>query len=412
MSASTFHLDPTVPGGQELPSLTAVEATLNRPPRLLMVTTSFITIRAFLTPFADHFRQRGWKVDALAEGIEQAEGTRTRFDRVCNIQLSRNPLAWSNLTRAPAQIRSFVQAGDYDLVHVHTPIASLVTRFALRNLRRRGRPKVVYTAHGFHFFHGGPWLKNTVYQTFESLGGRWTDYLVTINHEDFAAARRLRLVAPERVRYMPGIGVDTQALSPDLVPPEQVAAVRAQLSLEPQQPLFLMVANFDPGKRHRDLLQALAQLRRPYVHLAFAGVGPLQESMQSLTQQLGLQKQVHFLGFSRQIPALMRASVATVLPSEREGLPRSVMESMCLGVPVVGTQIRGLGDLLRDDCGYLFQVGNVNELTGVLARVLDDEALRQRIASHARQKIVGFDIGEVIRLHESLYAEALHNLQR
>ena len=392
--------------------LTAITEEMGRPPRLLIAATSYITLRAFLLPFADHFRSLGWRVDAMADGVEGAEGTRARFDNVFNIQLSRNPLALSNLTSAPDRILRIVGEGDYDLVHVHTPIASLVTRGALRNMRKRGRPVVIYTAHGFHFYRGSPLLKSLIYKTFERIGGLWTDYLVTINKEDYQTAKDMRLVNPQRVYYMPGIGVDTQALQPDRVSPQAVEGIRKELGLANEQSFFLMVANFDPGKRHRELLSAFQQLNRPDVHLVFAGIGPLLEAMQQLAKTLGIADRCHFLGFRKDVPALMRASIATVLPSEREGLPRSVMESMCLGTPVVGTNIRGLGDLIQDGCGYMFQVGDVQGLRNQLQRVLEDAEGRALVAQHARARILEFDIKNVITAHENLYAIALQNAVR
>ena len=114
-----------------------------------------------------------------------------------------------NLTTALATARRLLRAGRYDVVHTHTPVASLVVRLAVPCLPSRSRPTVVYTAHGFHFGASereGPaeWL----FSRFERLAGRWTDRLIVINADDLATARRLRLVAPERLCLLPGIGVD------------------------------------------------------------------------------------------------------------------------------------------------------------------------------------------------------------
>jgi glycosyltransferase involved in cell wall biosynthesis len=127
-----------------------------------------------------------------------------------------------------------------------------------------------------------------------------------------------------------------------------------------------------------------------------------------MARKLGLAERVHFVGFRRDVPALVRASIATVLPSEREGLPRSVMESMCLGVPVIGTRIRGLGDLLSDGCGVLYEVGDVEQLAERLQWVIDHPAEAKGLAARARQRIAEYDVARVIEMHERLYARALH----
>ena len=127
-----------------------------RPPSLLLVATTHLTVRSFLLPFARHFRALGWRVDAAAEGISACPDCGPAFDRVWDVNWSRNPLSLGNLTDARARIGALATSVGYDLVHVHTPVAAFVTRLALRRHRRAKRLKVIYTAHGFHFYKGGP----------------------------------------------------------------------------------------------------------------------------------------------------------------------------------------------------------------------------------------------------------------
>ena len=176
--------------------------------KLLMVTTVPTTLRSFLLPFAAHFRAQGWQVDAMACGVSMSAECQQGFDRVWEVKWSRNPLDPRNLLAAPQVIREIVTREKYNIVHVHTPVAAFVTRFALKDLRARLGVKVIYTAHGFHFYTGGNPLKNAVFINLEKLAGNWTDYLVTINHEDRQAALQHKLVAPARLVHMPGIGVD------------------------------------------------------------------------------------------------------------------------------------------------------------------------------------------------------------
>ena len=374
--------------------------------RLLIVTTIEATLRGFLLPYARHFRALGWTVDGMAKGATESPECLAGFDHCYEASWSRNPLH-PGLFQMPGRIRRQVAAGGYDLVHVHTPVASFLTRFALRKLPAAGRPKVVYTAHGFHFIAGGNPLKNTVFAAVERLAGKWTDRLVVINHADELEAVRRRIVDPARLTYMPGIGLDLSYYDPAAIPPAQVAGVRAELGLRPGQPLFLMVAHFDPGKRHRDLLAAFAALDAPDAHLALAGTGPLLEPLKAWCRERGLEHRVHFLGYRRDAPALMLAALATVLPSEREGLPRSVMESMALGVPVIGTDIRGSGDLLDLGGGIKLPVGDVDGLRAALQRLLQDPEAARRLGAQARPRMQVYHIDNLVRMHEELYAEVL-----
>lgn len=375
--------------------------------RLLQITTVPVTLRSFILPFASHFRQLGWRIDAAARKVTDSVECRTLFDQVFDIDWSRNPLAWGNMTRAMYQIRTLVRREKYDIVHVHTPIAAFITRLALRSLKGRDKPVVIYTAHGFHFHKGGRLLSNLAFLFLEKLAGRWTDYLVVINREDEAAARRYRIVPPERLRYMPGIGIDLNQYAAERVSREDIKRVREELKLEEGQKLFLMVAAFDPGKRHKDAVEALALLRRKEVVLAFAGEGPLRPRIEKLAQSVGVAEQVRFLGFRKDIPALMRASVATVLTSEREGLPRAVMESMALGVPVIGADARGTRDLLESGAGIVVPVGNVLALAEAMQYLINQPEEADRMGKHGLEAIRAYDLANILRLHMELYDEVL-----
>jgi len=377
-------------------------------PKQLIVSTSSQTLRGFLLPYARHFRRLGWRVDGAARGAEDDSDCVRAFNSVFDVAWSRRPQSLDNFLRAPKQIRAIVEAGGYDLVHIHTPIAAFVSRYALRTAKRGGRFKVIYTAHGFHFHPEGSWLSNALYLGLEKIAGAWTDYLVVLNETDKAAAKEHSLVPKDRVKYMPGIGLDTRSYSPGSVPVEAVRAVRWELGLTDDDRFFLMIAELVPNKRHRDALHALALTGDEHIHLGFAGTGAVQKELTELVVRLGLSSRVHFLGFRKDIPALIRASTATLLPSEREGLPRSIMESLSLGVPVVGTDIRGIRDLLESGSGLLVPLGDHQELAAALKQLASHPELVEAMGENARRHIQAYDLGDVLGFHEQLYAEALN----
>jgi glycosyltransferase involved in cell wall biosynthesis len=375
--------------------------------RLLIVTTVNNMMRDFLLPFAQHYRVLGWTVDGMARRDDTFEECATAFDRLWPIEWSRDPWDVRNLLQNVRTVRSIVAREDYDLVHVHTPIAAFITRMALRKLRALGKPRVIYTAHGFHFHTEAPAPPNALFLAMEKLAGRWTDYLVVINHEDRVAARRHRIIAAERVRYMPGIGVSTEQYSRKNVSDEAIAQVRLELGLRPYDRLFLMIAEFTANKRHTDVIRALAMLQRPDVHLALAGQGQQAEAVRSLANDLGVARQVHFLGYRKDIPALIRASVATVLVSAREGLPRSIMESLCLETPVIGTNIRGINDLVTSECGWPVGVGDLAAIARAMTEAVEKPEDTLARGLFGRSKMAAYELRNIIGLHDDLYAEAL-----
>ncbi|MGL5924162.1 glycosyltransferase family 4 protein [Chroococcidiopsis sp.] len=375
--------------------------------KILCVTTVPDTLCAFVLPFAHHFRSLGWQVDAMAQGVSTNADCLQTFDRVWEIEWSRNPLQLQNLTVAPRQIRTVVEQEGYDIVHVHTPVAAFVTRYALNGLRQQGKVKLIYTAHGFHFYQGGKPLKNLVFLALEKLAGQWTDYLVVINREDEKAVKQHQIVADTQLCYMPGIGVDFDFYNRDTVTAEAAERVRQELGLTPANPLLVCAAEFIPRKRHSDILRAFARLDRPEVHLALAGDGRLMAQMQQLANELGIEQNVRFLGFRRDIPTLISISAALILVSEQEGLPRCIMESFCLGVPVIGTKIRGTRDLLADRCGLLIDVGDIEALTQAMAWIVDNPEAARIMGERAKERVATYDLRHILKLYESLYDRAL-----
>jgi glycosyltransferase involved in cell wall biosynthesis len=376
--------------------------------RLVQVATVCSTLRSFLLPFAEHFKEKGWRVDGIANGIGKCDRCQEAYATKSEITWSRNPLAPSNFVRAARRLRSLVAEGGYDIVHVHTPVAAFVTRWALRKLRRQRRVTVIYTAHGFHFHNQGSRINNLACRLLEKVAGRWTDYLVVINEEDREAALRHKIVPPERLMLMPGIGVDTDTLSPERVSPETVQMLRSELGVTSDGVLFLMIAEFTPNKRHEDVLYALSRTKDLPVQVAFAGEGSTLEAMKLLAEELGVSDKVLFLGFRRDIPALIKAARATLIVSLREGLPRSTMESLSLEVPAIGTDIRGVRDLLSDGCGILVPPMDPAALAGALRCYALDRKVAAEAGRRGREKMVGeYRVDNIIRLHEDLYARAL-----
>ena len=298
------------------------------------------------------------------------------FDNVWDIPWSRNPLDIANLFKASTAIREIVRQEGYDIVHVHTPVAAFITRWALRKERRDKNLKLIYTAHGFHFIKGTPFYKNLVFIGLEKLAGYWTDYLVVINQDDKEAALKYRLVSQEQLFYMPGIGIDSAHYDPNTISKNDLNEVRDELGLNSNESYFLMVGEFNNNKFQTEAVSALSVLCNLEIHLAFAGNGSIMEYVKNLSEDLGISDRVHFLGYRTDIPRLMRASIGVLLTSRREGLPRCILEAMSLEVPVLATNIRGTRELLEEGTGILYQVGDVDGLKKAMEYIITnpDEA--------------------------------------
>jgi glycosyltransferase involved in cell wall biosynthesis len=372
-----------------------------------MVATIAGTIEAFLLPFARHYRERGWRVEAATNGALGNALLTESFDAVHELPLSRSIRDVGGMTQSLRAMSAFIDAG-FDIVHVHTPIASFLARFAASRIPRSRRPAIVYTAHGFHFHRDGSFIANLAFSTAERIAGRWTDRLIVINAEDREGALRHRIVPPSRLVSMPGIGVDSAWYSRDAVPPDAITAVRAEAGIPVTAPLFVVVGELSIRKRPFDVVAALGRMRHPDAHVLLVGDGPERERVIAAAREAGSLARVHFLGSVADIRPSVLASDCLVLASSREGLPRAILEAMSMAVPVVTTRARGNPDLVEPDAGLVVPVGDTSALADAMDAILDDPAAASRMGLVGRQRVLErYDLDRIIELHDELYDELL-----
>jgi len=373
-----------------------------------MVTTVPVTHEAFLQPIVTDLKNQAWRVDGMAAHISGSSTCLDLYNTVIDVGWTRNPLDVAHLPGTVKIVREAVLSRGYDIVHVHTPVAAFLTRFALRRLPADRRPAIVYTAHGFHFSPELGALRNAVFAALERVAGRWTDRLVVINEDDHREALRRRIIAPERLVRMHGIGVDTDTITPDAIDAAQVARARTALGLAANDVLLLMVAEFTPNKRHRAVCDAFARTTHPSLRLAFAGTGALKAEIAGYAAGLSVADRIHFLGYRRDIPTLLATARATVLFSAREGLPRSSMESLAMERPVIGADIRGIRDLVAGGCGLLVPSGDVAALAETMDRIASDAGSAAEMGRRGREKMCGaYSTGAIVARHRELYDSLL-----
>jgi glycosyltransferase involved in cell wall biosynthesis len=397
-----------------------VNATAEAPsraaaPRLLVVTTVSATLDAFLLPYADHYRARGWQVDALAAGATTHPGLDAHYDRLYDAAWQRGVGSVRHVWRtvralwsAPRAVRAIVVDGAYDLVHVHTPIAAWITRYALRH--RAPTTKVIYTAHGFHAYPGANRLRNAVLRTIERVAASWTDYLVVINADDFALATRDQLAPSDQIVHHHGIGVDTAHYRPASAVDRR--STRQAMGIDDAQTLIVVVAEFNRNKRQMDVIEALALLATKATAIPtvlFLGDGPRRSAIEALAVARGVAEHVRFLGHRRDVALIVASADALLLPSQREGLPRCLLEAMAMRVPVIASDARGSRDLVAQGRGTSYRTGDVAALASVLAALLRQPSDARVRAGRAADWIDReAALPHLLARHDALYDAALH----
>ena len=318
------------------------------------------------------------------------------------IDFARNVLKVSQNLKAYCQTRRIVKEGRYDLIHSHSPIGGLLSRLAARDMRigNGGSTKVIYTAHGFHFFKGAPLLNWMIFYPIEWVSSYLTDTLITITKEDYARATE-RMHAG-KVEYIPGVGIDVKKFRAE-VPVEVKLQKRQELGVGVDDMMVLSVGELNKNKNHEVVLRAIAKLGRKDVHYVIAGRGALKEYLENLAVELGIGNQFHLLGFRTDIKELYKVADVFAHPSFREGLSVAVMEAMASEMPIVCTAIRGNTDLIDEGKGgYLFNPADVDGAYTALKQVVDNVD-RKALGLYNTKKAEGLDVHVILDKMKEIY---------
>ena len=260
------------------------------------------------------------------------------------------------------------------------PLEGLVARFAARSFRKKGT-KVVYCAHGLHFYKGAPLLNWLLFYPMEKLMARWTDMFITINPEDYDFVRK-DFNRHMSVKLINGIGVNFSRL--DIADRERIRKkYRADFGISDGTMALIYVAEIIANKNQGMLIEALRLLRergRDCV-LLLAGPDHHDGSYCRLAQQYGVQDYVRFLGWRNDIGELMAASDICVASSIREGFGVNLVEAQYCGLPVVAASNRGHRAIIRDgENGFLVPLNDAEAMAERVEALMDSPELYERMS--------------------------------
>lgn len=359
-------------------------------------------IMEFHIPYLQMFKQMGWETAVAARNDYEnpADCQIPYCDTYFDVRFERLPWKSANFA-AYRTLKKIIEEGEYDIIHCHTPVGAMITRLAAIGARKRGT-KVIYTAHGFHFFKGAPLINWLAYYPAEWLLAPLTDVLVTINQEDYALARK-RLHA-KRIEYVPGVGIDTGRFHGH---GGNRAQKRRELGLAEDDFLILTVAEMTRNKNHAAVIKAMALLKdcREYEKMRYliCGRGERKAQLQALAAKLGVADHILFLGYRHDVPELCRCSDLFAFMSFREGLPVALMEAMSSGLPAVCTRIRGNTDLIDDGVEGIFVENDPRAVADAFLTLYRNPEQRLRLGAAAAEKVSRFDTRNVHQRMKEIY---------
>lgn len=288
------------------------------------------------------------------------------------------------------QVKKMCDENKYNLLHCHSPIGSVVARLAVREVRKYGT-KVIYTAHGFHFYKGAPKQNWILFYPVEKICSKWTDVLITINREDYAFAKKH--IKAGTVEYIPGVGVDTKKFQLKNFDKD---SKRKELGIKVDDFFVLSVGELNQNKNQEVIVRAIAKLNNPKIHYFIAGKGDKANYLQDLAKQLGVS--LHLLGYRTDIVELLNTADVYAFPSYREGLSVALMEAMSAGLPCVVSKIRGNVDLIEEGKGgYLCNPDSVDDFA------VGIEKVNKSMGTYNVEVMKNFDVNGVVQKMKKIY---------
>ncbi len=375
--------------------------------KMLMLASVASMIDQFNMPNIELLQKMGYEVHVACNFEKGSTCTEERIQklkkrlreinvRYFQIDFSRSVLKVNEILKSYRQVKTLLLKEHYDFIHCHSPIGGVVGRIA----GHKTHTKVIYTAHGFHFYKGAPLQNWLLYYPVEKWLSRYTDVLITINKEDYQRAKK-KFHAKE-TKYIPGVGIDVEKIQAVQVDREKK---REELGIGKDDFLLLSVGELNKNKNHEAVIRAIAELRNSKIKYAICGKGLLKEYLEELAEKLGVRNQLFLLGFRTDVIEICKSADVFVFPSKREGLSVALMEAMACGLPCVISRIRGNTDLINECGGYGFDVSNKDTLIKKLKEVIKKGSLYK--SNDKEKKILQFDTKNVNNMMTNIYLKIL-----
>ena len=317
--------------------------------KVLFTATVDSHILQFHIPYLKMFKEKGYEVHVATNGEEIPY-----CDVKHVVSFERNPIKINNL-KAIIQLRKIINENNFEIIHCHTPMGSVVTRIAAKKARKRGT-RVIYTAHGFHFFKGAPMVNWLVFYPVEKYLSKYTDCLITINQEDYELAKR-KFKKCKQIELVHGVGVDESKFDFEMSEREK-HELRESLGLRDTDFVIIQVGELNKNKNQIMSINAMKELvkEKSNIHLLLVGQGELEEFYKEKIKEYNLPQNIHMLGYRKDIPTLIKISDCGISLSKREGLGLNVIEELMGNIPVLALKNRGHKELLESE--YLITTQN------------------------------------------------------
>ena len=378
--------------------------------KILQVCAIDVSVNGLLKPMVLRSMKEGFEVHNACSNTGKFAELEAQGLTMIEVPIDRQIHPWKNL-KSIWRLYKLMKKEKYDIVHVHTPIAALLGRVAAK---LAGVKHIVYTAHGFYFHDEMSKRQYSLFFNIEKYAAKWmTDWLLLQSKEDYELSLAHSFKPKERTIHLSN-GVDIwNKFHENQITVEEIEKFRKENSLNEDDFVFSFIGRLVKEKGVFELVEAFKSLSMNYPRAKLVLIGGLLESerdhgsYQKLLDDLD-HPNIRYLGFRDDIPTIMKASDVFVLPSYREGLPRSIIEAMAMSKPIIATDIRGCREeVFPGENGFLVEKANAKELGEAMTSLLEDTDLAVKYGMRSREIVEElFDeekvLGKQIQLFDTL----------
>ena len=378
-------------------------------PKIILISTVDLSMRYMLLGYMLFLKELGYDILGLSapgpeiEHVEAAGIRHISVDMTRRITPLRDILSLVGIYRVLRRERP-------QIVHTHTPKASLLGQLAARMARV---PIVVNTVHGLYFHEGMSAAMAKAFVAVERVAASCSDEIFFVSREDVKTAERLRIARSSRLLHI-GNGISIERFDPKTVTREAKERLRAQLGISADAPVVGFVGRLVREKGVLDLLAATAEIKNRFPMVRFLMVGPVDaEKRDAITPAIaadfGISEACVFTGMRQDMPELFAIMDVFVLPSYREGVPRTPMEACSMGVPCVVTDVRGCREVVTNGVnGFVVPPRCPAEIARSVMAILQDPALAKRLATEClRTSRAEFDEVPIFKFQAQRYEQLL-----
>lgn len=315
--------------------------------KVLFTATVDGHILSFHIPYLKMFKEQGYEVHVATNGTKEIPYCDVKH----TISFERSPIKFNNI-KAIQELKKLLDEENFDIIHCHTPMGGVVTRIAAKKTRKKGT-RVIYTAHGFHFYKGAPLINWCVFYPIEKYLSKYTDCLITINQEDYELAKSK--FRAKQIELVHGVGVDENKFNFEMTQAEK-DKLKISLGLKREDFILIEVGALNKNKNQIMAINVMKELikENSNIHLLMVGTGPLEKFYKDKIIEYKLENNVHILGHRDDVPKLMKISDVLLSLSKREGLPVNVIEAAFSALPIIATDCRGNRDIVKNgENGYI-----------------------------------------------------------